>query len=167
MPAFARLRTYTAHSPWLWTKPFRTASTRCTNRVADISRTLSRSRPPPRGSTPPPIRENVRKCQESVRENVSGGERTRTADFYVANVALYQLSYTPEGSARIAPTPYRPFSPPTCAFLHRRGSTNIFAPVEKGWTREEFSLAEAADGLPADTLRIRWPLMTRGFRWAT
>jgi hypothetical protein len=24
-----------------------------------------------------------------------GGERTRTADFYVANVALYQLSYTP------------------------------------------------------------------------
>src|SRR5215212_529285 len=27
-----------------------------------------------------------------------GGERTRTADFYVANVALYQLSYTPEGT---------------------------------------------------------------------
>jgi hypothetical protein len=27
----------------------------------------------------------------------SGGERTRTVDFYVANVALYQLSYTPEG----------------------------------------------------------------------
>ena len=26
----------------------------------------------------------------------SGGERTRTADFHVANVALYQLSYTPE-----------------------------------------------------------------------
>src|SRR5579864_3755050 len=26
----------------------------------------------------------------------SGGERTRTADFYVANVALCQLSYTPE-----------------------------------------------------------------------
>jgi hypothetical protein len=25
----------------------------------------------------------------------SGGERTRTADFHVANVALYQLSYTP------------------------------------------------------------------------
>ncbi len=25
----------------------------------------------------------------------SGGERTRTADFYVANVVLYQLSYTP------------------------------------------------------------------------
>jgi hypothetical protein len=24
-----------------------------------------------------------------------GGERIRTADFYVANVALYQLSYTP------------------------------------------------------------------------
>jgi hypothetical protein len=25
-----------------------------------------------------------------------GGERTRTADFHVANVALYQLSYTPK-----------------------------------------------------------------------
>ena len=33
---------------------------------------------------------------------VSGGERTRTADFYVANVALYQLSYTPGGRIRIA-----------------------------------------------------------------
>ena len=27
-----------------------------------------------------------------------GGERTRTADFHVANVALYQLSYTPGGN---------------------------------------------------------------------
>ncbi len=26
---------------------------------------------------------------------MGGGERTRTADFHVANVALYQLSYTP------------------------------------------------------------------------
>ena len=34
---------------------------------------------------------------------MSGGERTRTADFYVANVALYQLSYTPVGAHRIAP----------------------------------------------------------------
>ena len=31
----------------------------------------------------------------STRENTGGGERTRTADFHVANVALYQLSYTP------------------------------------------------------------------------
>src|SRR5580658_7982073 len=38
-----------------------------------------------------------------TRGNCSGGERTRTADFYVANVALYQLSYTPEGVSRIAP----------------------------------------------------------------
>ncbi len=30
-----------------------------------------------------------------------GGERTRTADFHVANVALYQLSYTPELGPRI------------------------------------------------------------------
>ena len=28
-------------------------------------------------------------------EIFGGGERTRTADFHVANVALYQLSYTP------------------------------------------------------------------------
>jgi hypothetical protein len=28
-------------------------------------------------------------------QRFGGGERTRTADFYVANVALYQLSYTP------------------------------------------------------------------------
>jgi hypothetical protein len=34
----------------------------------------------------------------------SGGERTRTADFYVANVALYQLSYTPEGTATLPTT---------------------------------------------------------------
>jgi hypothetical protein len=32
-----------------------------------------------------------------------GGERTRTADFYVANVALYQLSYTP-GKVRSYPS---------------------------------------------------------------
>ena len=34
-----------------------------------------------------------------------GGERTRTADFYVANVALYQLSYTPEGTPSLGPVP--------------------------------------------------------------
>jgi hypothetical protein len=31
----------------------------------------------------------------------SGGERTRTADFHVANVALYQLSYTPGVVSRL------------------------------------------------------------------
>ena len=35
----------------------------------------------------------------NVRRTCGGGERTRTADFYVANVALYQLSYTPEWAA--------------------------------------------------------------------
>ncbi len=40
---------------------------------------------------------------ERVRiRRFGGGERTRTADFYVANVALYQLSYTPGGTIRIA-----------------------------------------------------------------
>ena len=34
--------------------------------------------------------------ESELSYQVSGGERTRTADFYVANVALYQLSYTPE-----------------------------------------------------------------------
>ena len=37
-----------------------------------------------------------------------GGERTRTADFYVANVALYQLSYTPEGPFRVPKHPSQP-----------------------------------------------------------
>ena len=32
---------------------------------------------------------------------MSGGERTRTADFHVANVALYQLSYTPGVGTRL------------------------------------------------------------------
>ena len=36
------------------------------------------------------------KAVQSSQE-ASGGERTRTADFYVANVALCQLSYTPGG----------------------------------------------------------------------
>ena len=30
-----------------------------------------------------------------MRFTTGGGERTRTVDFYIANVALYQLSYTP------------------------------------------------------------------------
>ena len=33
-----------------------------------------------------------------------GGERIRTVDFYIANVALYQLSYTPECLARLVGT---------------------------------------------------------------
>jgi hypothetical protein len=37
----------------------------------------------------------VRKNRPLTCENGGGGERTRTADFHVANVALYQLSYTP------------------------------------------------------------------------
>ncbi len=37
------------------------------------------------------------------REGFGGGERTRTADFYVANVALYRLSYTPLQPPRIQP----------------------------------------------------------------
>ena len=41
-------------------------------------------------------RDTVRR--HDLRLFASGGERTRTADFYVANVALYQLSYTPEGT---------------------------------------------------------------------
>ena len=40
------------------------------------------------------------RCGRSITR--SGGERTRTADFYVANVALYQLSYTPEGAVSVA-----------------------------------------------------------------
>jgi hypothetical protein len=42
---------------------------------------------------------------------LSGGERTRTADFYVANVALYQLSYTPVTDIRLALSGCLPFWP--------------------------------------------------------
>ncbi len=35
------------------------------------------------------------------RQASGGGERTRTADFHVANVALYQLSYTPGVGSRL------------------------------------------------------------------
>ena len=35
------------------------------------------------------------------RQAFGGGERTRTADFHVANVALYQLSYTPGEGPRL------------------------------------------------------------------
>ena len=45
-----------------------------------------------------------------VKMTTCGGERTRTADFYVANVALYQLSYTPgvgtQNSAGPVPTQF-------------------------------------------------------------
>ena len=40
--------------------------------------------------------QNHRSTWENVvNPTTGGGERTRTADFYIANVALYQLSYTP------------------------------------------------------------------------
>ena len=39
--------------------------------------------------------QKVRNLSE-VKERVGGGERDRTADLYVANVALSQLSYTPD-----------------------------------------------------------------------
>jgi hypothetical protein len=45
---------------------------------------------------------------ERCISDICGGERTRTADFYVANVALYQLSYTPVASLRIAPLNWIP-----------------------------------------------------------
>jgi hypothetical protein len=38
-------------------------------------------------------RQSARKARSLKAKG--GGERTRTADFYVANVALCQLSYTP------------------------------------------------------------------------
>ena len=48
----------------------------------------------------------------SVVGGFGGGERIRTVDFYIANVALYQLSYTPESKQRLAaPTVDRPALP--------------------------------------------------------
>ena len=52
-----------------------------------------------RSPRPPIVADVYKRCH---LDNVSGGERIRTADFYVANVALYQLSYTPVDSFRIA-----------------------------------------------------------------
>src|SRR4051794_38580177 len=40
----------------------------------------------------------VQHTGEVTTQGRSGGERIRTADFYVANVALCQLSYTPVGN---------------------------------------------------------------------
>ena len=45
-----------------------------------------------------------------VRPNESGAEETRTPNFHVANVALYQLSY-------------RPFGPPTRAHPRRNAAS--------------------------------------------
>ncbi len=49
--------------------------------------------------SPSPTGRNVHPSSELRRRRIlgyiGGGERTRTADFYIANVALYQLSYTP------------------------------------------------------------------------
>ena len=45
-------------------------------------------------------------AKRRVNRGPGGGERTRTADFYIANVALYQLSYTPRVRreiSRVAP----------------------------------------------------------------
>jgi hypothetical protein len=53
------------------------------------------------------------RLQQRIRTTLSrGGERTRTADFYVANVALYQLSYTPVAEFRIAPLGVATPAPP-------------------------------------------------------
>ena len=51
-------------------------------------------------------RSAARECEHDFGAG-GGGERTRTADFYVANVALYQLSYTPEGPFRVPKHPSR------------------------------------------------------------
>src|SRR5438477_7927639 len=42
-------------------------------------------------------------CLRCLATSQGGGERTRTADFYVANVALYQLSYTPGRELQVSP----------------------------------------------------------------
>ena len=55
-----------------------------------------------------------------------GGERIRTADFYVANVALYQLSYTPEGShSRCSPEVVSVGRTPRLARAWRRAWTSV------------------------------------------
>jgi hypothetical protein len=69
---------------------------------------------------------------------ISGGERTRTADFYVANVALYRLSYTPGLGNRSGPG-YRPATP--------RASTQARQYPGRGWYGGSLFFV----GVPVDT----------------
>ena len=57
-----------------------------------------------------------------IRGNTGGGDRTRTGGLYVANVALFQLSYTPNN---ISPTIHLQSytSNSTVAFLHHLCAT--------------------------------------------
>src|SRR5262245_27986040 len=70
---------------------------------------------------------NTQSCDQHF---CGGGERIRTADFYVANVALCQLSYTPEGSRPLIgesrwPEPPRSVTKPRG---NRRGSAELQPP---------------------------------------
>jgi hypothetical protein len=62
---------------------------------------LALVRPAPRRNTLHAVVSSGSRRGPLLSQMNSGGERTRTADFYDANVALYQLSYTP-GTGQIS-----------------------------------------------------------------
>src|SRR5271166_2619065 len=86
---------------------------------------------PDRGSSPFSPRERsigtptspLRHDARNLTTGASGGERTRTADFYVANVALYQLSYTPAEPTRIAAVAAVPAPTPSSQNRTQRAAT--------------------------------------------
>ncbi len=67
------------------------------HRLAEESRGVGMAQTDPQWSEGRRRKNPGHKTVTGFRRSTSGGgERTRTADFHVANVALYQLSYTPE-----------------------------------------------------------------------
>src|SRR5687767_14990102 len=87
--------------------PARSSSSSSPHPARPTVRTTARANVSPRrliASTylPPTIANGTR---ASRRASASGGERIRTADFYVANVALCQLSYTPAGNGQCTAGP--------------------------------------------------------------
>ncbi len=75
-----------------------------------------RDRSRPQRAQNPRQRPRVRSALPPKR--TSGGERTRTADFYVANVALCQLSYTPRVQLQDSASYIAPERPVRRCFRH-------------------------------------------------
>ena len=68
---------------------------------------LGRRVAPRSGAASPPTATGPR-CEPWTGRLPGGGEGTRTLGLYIANVALYQLSYTPAGPATLPQGPARP-----------------------------------------------------------
>ena len=80
----------------------------------------------------------------SHQDICGGGERTRTADFYVANVALYQLSYTPEGGASVPKGPDLPARRNAASSVVRRSLRRLDRGLEPGRDHRRRQVAAGA-----------------------